>query len=244
MEYCRDKGISTNLTTNATLINEETAQRLMSSGLYGINLSLDGLSGNHNYIRNRQDAYHKVRVATHNLLMHRKGPMPYVNLTAVITKQNLDDLSDLVHFIHSWGIDGVGFQALDHNFNAEYTKDWFKNNEFWPDDYNKVERALDNLIKIKLSGINIHNHAEQLRDFKKYYKDPTEGLKYRCRSGDNNFIVDESGGVRLCWNDDPVADILTCDPAVIWQSRIANQARNKISACIRTCRILNCNYSK
>jgi len=97
---------------------------------------------------------------------------------------------------------------------------------------------------MKLSGVNIYNSVEQLRDFKKYYKDPTRGLKYPCRSGDNNFIVDESAGVRLCWNDDPVADILTSDPAQIWQSRIANLARNKISACPRTCRILNCNYGK
>jgi len=114
IDYCTGKKISANLTTNATLINEEVAKRLMSSGLYGINLSLDGLPGHHNYIRNREDAYHKVRLAAHNLLMHRKRHMPYVNLTAVITKYNLDDLNELVHCIHNWGIDGIGFQALDH----------------------------------------------------------------------------------------------------------------------------------
>ena len=242
IRYCSFKGVTVGLTTNATLIDNATAKRLIDSGLYIINLSLDGLSQNHDYTRNKKGAYSKVEEALSNLLNQRMLQTPYIAISTVITQYNLDDIPDLLKLVDKWGINGITFQALDHNFGAKYYKDWFKNNEFWPKDCRKLEVLINNLIKAKVLGKKIFNPLKQLNDMKKYYKDPNTVTKYQCNTGDSNFIVDEYGGVRLCWNMEPLGNILKQDPKEIWRSELASQKRKEIRACLKTCRMLNCNY--
>jgi hypothetical protein len=148
----------------------------------------------------------------------------------------------MLRLVNKWGIDGISLQALDHNFGAEYNNNWFENNEFWPNDYQKVEAVINNLICAKKSGAKICNSIEQLNYIKGYYNNPTEIIKNKCRSGDMNFIVDEYGGVRLCWNMEPIGNILKEEPKEIWYSGFASQNRKEIYKCLKTCRILNCNY--
>jgi MoaA/NifB/PqqE/SkfB family radical SAM enzyme/GT2 family glycosyltransferase len=244
IEYCAHKGIYISLTTNATLIDEAIAERLVNSGLYAINLSLDGLSQVHEYIRNKKGLYSKVEEAAFNLLGHRKLKNPYVALATVITKYNIEELQDMMNLVQRWGLDGIIVQVLDHNFGAKYYNDWHKDNEFWPDDYHQVEAAIDNLINAKKSGAKICNSFQQLSNIKKYYRNPADIAKYKCTTGDINFIVDEYGGLRLCWNMEPIGNILTQDPKEIWHSKLASQKRKEIYACLRTCRLLNCNYGR
>jgi MoaA/NifB/PqqE/SkfB family radical SAM enzyme/GT2 family glycosyltransferase len=243
IEYCARKRISVSLTTNATLIDDKVADRLSNSGLYAINLSLDGLALTHEYTRNQKDIYYKVEQAVFNLLKYRKTGKPYISMATVITSRNLKELEKMVQLVGKWGVDGITFQALDHNFGAKYCTDWFENNEFWPKDQGKIEAAINNLIKAKVSGVNITNSLRQLNDIRNYYRDPVAMTKYRCETGNNNFIIDEYGGVRLCWNMEPVGDILKQSPQEIWFSQSASRMRGEIRSCVRTCRLLNCNYS-
>lgn len=242
INYCAHKKIKVNLTTNATLIDDKIAEKLINSGLYAINLSLDGLTEVHRYIRNQKDIYFKVQLAAFNLVNHRKQNTPYISISTVITRYNLDELEDLTKLVDKWGIDGITFQVLDHNFGAEYYDNWFKNNEFWPNDYRKVETIINNLIRAKKSEAKICNSLKYLNDIKSYYKDPVKITKYNCVTGQMNFIVDEFGGTRLCWNMEPIGNILVQGPKEIWEGEIAFQRRKEINECRRTCRMLNCNY--
>ncbi len=244
IKYCASKGIKVNLTTNATLIDDRIAEELVASGLYSINLSLDGLEKTHEYMRNQKNIYFNVENAIFSLLKHRKSNNPNIHIATVITKHNIEELMDLIRLVNTWIIDGITFQALDHNFGAEYHASWFENNEFWPDDLNKVEAAMNNLIDAKNSGNRILNSVKQLNEIKAYYNNPEKTINQVCLSGDVNFIIDEYGGIRLCWNMQPLGNILTQDPEETWYSKIAFVIRENIYGCRRTCRILNCNHRK
>jgi MoaA/NifB/PqqE/SkfB family radical SAM enzyme len=242
IQYCASKGIVVNLTTNATLIDDTVAERIAHSGLYCVNLSLDGLEDSHGYIRNKHNAFLTVQEAAYSLLKHRRQPPPYISLTTVITKQNLKQLPEIIKLPQSWGINNCSFQVLDHNFGATYRTDWFENNEFWPNDFSEVERTIDGLVNAKRSGMRIDNSLEQLHAMKKYYKNPLEITSAVCLSGENNFIVNEFGEVLLCWNMPTVGSLLVDTPENIWDSKMAGRIRRQIKSCKRTCRMLNCNY--
>lgn len=242
IEYCSLLGIQVNLTTNASLITAELAKRIVNSGLNTINISLDGLGRVHEYTRDKFGLYSTVSEAVVNLAGQRRLKTPYITLATVITKYNLEELQEIVKLVDIWGLDGLIFQALDNNFGSAYHKQWYKANEFWPNDYDKVEAAINNLISSKKSGARIFNSSQQLNRLKEYYKEPDAITGYKCSSGDKNLIIDEYGGVRLCWNMEPVGNILAQCPREIWNSKLAYQKRKEIHACPRTCKILNCNY--
>ncbi len=243
IQHCAGKGITVNLTTNSMLIDEVMAEKIADSGLRCINLSLDGLEDVHCYTRNNPDAFLRVHRAAQNLLKYRKRGIPYISLSTVITKNNLKQLAGIINLIKEWGIDNVSFQALDQNFSAKYDDSWFKNNEFWPIDFSEAEETIEGLIRMKKKGIRIGNSIRQLNAIKRYYRNPDRETNNQCFTGINNFIVNESGDVLLCWNMPAVGNLLSDNPEQIWNSESASQMRKQIERCKRTCRILNCNYA-
>jgi hypothetical protein len=142
-----------------------------------------------------------------------------------------------------WNINNISFQALDQNFGAKYDQGWFKENEFWPEDFTELENAINNLINMKKKGIRIDNSFEQLNAFKNYYKNPAKEINKQCFSGFKNFIINEFGKAMLCWNMPAVGNLLIDRPERIWNSKPANQMRKSMGKCKRTCRMLNCNYA-
>ena len=243
INYCSSKGILVSITTNATLIDDPMAQKLINSGMYCIIMSLDGFSDVHGYIRNNPDAFSKVERAAANLLKYRKQEMPHISISTVITKNNLVEIPELIKLLQRWGINSISFQALDHNFDAPYNKNWFESNEFWPDDYHKLKGTVDHLIAAKKSGIPIGNSLAQLDDIKRYYKNPLASANVPCLTGLNNFIVTEFADVLLCWNMEAIGNLLLENPEEIWNSDMARKTRERIAKCHRTCRMLNCNYA-
>jgi len=242
IKYAADKGITVNLTTNAMLIDEKMAEALSDSGLQCINLSVDGLEEVHDAVRNSPGAFSKVRQAASLLQKYRKNTRPSINLAVVIIEQNLSQLLGLAHLTEKWGIDHIRFQALDNNFAAPYDAAWFKNDPFWPQDADKAADAINSLIGAKKEGLPIDNPFAQFEEMKRYYRHPEETAG-GCLTGLNNFIVDESGNVLVCWNKQPIGSLLENAPEAIWNSPAAELARQEITGCKRTCRILNCNYA-
>lgn len=67
------KGIMTSFVTNGTLINEQLADLLAFSGVYGVNISLDSSSAQlHDRLRGISGTYDRVMTAINNLKASRK----------------------------------------------------------------------------------------------------------------------------------------------------------------------------
>ena len=244
IQYASDKGISSNITTNAMAVNRDLAKRIIEAGLRAVTISLDGYhSHTHNYIRNNKNAYTTVMENAVNFSLHRKIKSLFdINLATVITGHNLDELKDLVMLTKKGVFSSITFQALDNNFHAFYRPLWFKNNEFWPKDIVKANKAIDAIVALKLKGYAVNNSFKQLYAIKEYFNNPLQVDFSACGTGEKNFIVNEMGQVLLCWNMPPVANLLDDMPENIWNNEPSKKSREEIMKCKRTCRMLNCNY--
>jgi len=245
IQYSSYKGFVTGLTTNAFCIDEDTARRLVDSGLNTINISLDSVNPEtHNYIRNNPAAFLRAKAAMEHIRRHRgQKKTPNICIATVVMEQNLNELLDLVSLTKDDALTKINFQAIDHNFGAEYDPYWYKKNEFWPRDTEKVNRAMDNLMLIGGDGARINNFDAQLSAIKEYFKNPEEyNRESRCMTAEKNIILDEYGNILTCWNMAPIGNILDNKLSDIWNSQTAQKRRKEILSCNRTCRILNCNF--
>ena len=105
--YCRQHGLRSEISTNATLLSEKKAEAILEAGLNAIYLCLDGI---------RPETYEMIRVnADHektNANIHRfiemkqKGgyTRPLVNLQIIQMQQTMQEIRE---FVETWSISGV-----------------------------------------------------------------------------------------------------------------------------------------
>jgi MoaA/NifB/PqqE/SkfB family radical SAM enzyme len=121
--YAVRKGARVGTNSNMTLLNAQRAERCITSGLHELNVSLDGATA---------ETYERIRVRAHfervlrnlQLLIDTKTRLgsatPRLTIVAVVMRQNLHELPELVRLAHRYGVDAVWAQHLCHDF-AEST---------------------------------------------------------------------------------------------------------------------------
>jgi len=56
------------------------------------------------------------------------------------------------------------------------------------------------------------------------------------------FIIKDKGDVYLCRSMEPIGNIKESTPEEIWNSKKAEEIRERIKRCNKSCKVLNCNY--
>ncbi len=118
MEYAHSLGFSWGMTSNATLIDKETAEHLKTAGMSTISVSIDGTKEVHDAFRRTRDGYKRAMEGINNLI---NTGFEHVQVTSVVTKNTIHKLDDLFEVlvdmdIDSWrlvGMEPIG-RALDH----------------------------------------------------------------------------------------------------------------------------------
>lgn len=117
--YAASKGISVSTNSNLTLLNDRRAERCVTSGLNHLHISIDGATA---------ETYERIRVRAHfervvrnleRLLSARERlgkKLPHLTLVAVIMRQNLHELPELVRLAHQWSMEKIFVQHLCHDF--------------------------------------------------------------------------------------------------------------------------------
>ncbi len=96
----RDKGFYWGMTTNATLIDDAAASRLRQAGMSTVSVSIDGLAGSHDALRQREGAW---ELAVRGLkALQKAGFRPQV--TTVVHHGNIDELDPLYDMLCEMGI--------------------------------------------------------------------------------------------------------------------------------------------
>ena len=244
IRFCHENGIRGVVTTNATLLTEETIGILSGFDTLTLNVSLDGFFPHtHDYLRGVPGTYKKVTDVLQKL--KRPGRKCSITIATILMGYNCDEILDLVGLSHEQKLaDGINFQALDHNFRAPYLEDWFEKSELWPRG-KKLENLIEvikQLSELKNRGVVIYNSHEQLLRFQEYFTHPSDHAFASCASGQKSIIFNPEGEVFLCWNKDAVGSVCEDPPEKIWNSFLSDERRGEIAKCRRTCRILNCNY--
>jgi len=122
VEYAVGLGIEVSTNTNLTLLNENRAERCVTSGLAELHASLDGASAE-TYERIRVRAYFDRVIDNLRRLMQARARLrsktPSVRIVCVLMRQNLAELPDLVRLAAQLGIDSIFVQHLCHDFGEE-----------------------------------------------------------------------------------------------------------------------------
>lgn len=108
--YIRDLGFSWGMTTNATLIDQTAAERLVESGLCTVSVSVDGTAPTHDAVRRCEGAYDAALAGVHSLA--ETGALKALQVTSVMNHQTIGELDVLFDImvdlpIDSWRIGNV-----------------------------------------------------------------------------------------------------------------------------------------
>ena len=118
MGYAHEQGFHWGMTSNATLITREVAERLAEVGMGTISVSIDGLRETHDELRGLAGGYDRAMTGVQNLI--DVGAFNAVQVTTVVNHGNIDQLDALFDImdgidINSWrviNLEPIG-RALD-----------------------------------------------------------------------------------------------------------------------------------
>ena len=119
MGYAHERGFHWGMTSNATLITQETAHRLAQCGMGTISVSIDGLPETHDRLRGFPGGYALAMRGIENLI--REDAFHAIQVTTVVNHENIRELDALFEImlgldIDSWrviNLEPIG-RALGH----------------------------------------------------------------------------------------------------------------------------------
>lgn len=103
MGYANKLGFNWGMTSNATLINDEVANRLHEVGMKTISVSIDGLEDSHDAFRRTKGGYRRAMEGINALI--KQGGFQHIQVTTVVHKKNIDELEDLYNILCGIDID-------------------------------------------------------------------------------------------------------------------------------------------
>ena len=248
LEFASKRGFRTFIVTNGFLIDEAMAEKIVSSGVEGISISLDSLNKDtHDFLRGIKGAYnHAVEAISYLTNKKAKG----IAILTVIMGPNLGEIVNIADWIeNSANISSIYFQAISQPIATQKDKAWYEKEEFgylWPKDRAQLDFVLNQLIARKNKGYKISNSVRQLEIFRGYFKEPNklyEGMT--CTQGDYVIYIRPTGDVLLCGRMDSIGNIRRDSIKRIWDSKEAILRREQIYNCKEPClNVLNCFENK
>ncbi len=115
IKYCKEKHVQINMITNATLMSENLIKNIAEhKDMTSVTVSIDGPEKIHNIVRGWDKAYQRAMESIK--LMRKKGIL--VNVSSIITKENLSHIKELVKEIKN-----SGANYMELKFEKRYTKE-------------------------------------------------------------------------------------------------------------------------
>ncbi|MCX8037976.1 MAG: radical SAM protein [Candidatus Sumerlaeia bacterium] len=109
--FANSLGLHCTLSTNGTLITEETAQRIRAAGFTYVGISLDGIGEVNDYFRGVEGAFERAMRGFRNCVAVGQR----VGLRMTLTRQNVRDLDRIFDFIEGERIDRACFYHLAYS---------------------------------------------------------------------------------------------------------------------------------
>ena len=162
IEKCSQKGIMTEMTTNATLLSAKNLEKLGNAGLDMLNLSIDSLTEtdqSNKALLNKNDLTQRLRV-------FRKKYKTHIRLNGVITKLNIKDVERLIDFAHKLNYPlSLGFVVPPLINQVGYGGKCLL---FTKSDFPTLKKIVDMILDKKRRGYNIidpNSYFEGIFDF-------------------------------------------------------------------------------
>ena len=194
-----------------------------------VTVSLDGLGRYHDVTRGREGFFDRTVASLQTLARvgEQHGLDLRIRLKTVIMRQNLPSLSEVARYATTLRAD-VLYQPIEQNYNTAEAANWFETSDNWPDDIPATINAIQELVKLKESGLPIANSRLDFERMIAYFQDPGR-YRVRIQSHDfsarcaalTNLQVQANGDVKACvWSmalgnicDSPIQDLWSRRPA-------------------------------
>lgn len=186
-EYCYNKGLTSVITTNGTLIDGNIAENITKSKVNHIHLSLDGLEETNDFFRGR-GVFKKVREAIRVLNEARNTNGSFsIGIACTVMDRNVKELYELVKLADDLSVDVINFQPLV-NDNTNFLDKTLPS--FWVKKENipVLEREIKRIRKYKPKHLTIYEepHLELLI---KYYQGNLTRRDWVCFGGFKTVFI-------------------------------------------------------
>lgn len=164
VSYIKSKGMEVFINTNGILIDEDKIKKLKNAGLNSIEISIDGLEEDHDFIRGEgsfQKALKSIELCQKNGIT--------VGIMSTLFKHNYNKISEFIDFFHNKNVIGIGFlrfiptgrgeeNSLILSMNKEERKQaiemvYEKRKQYGEKFYLKIETPVSYLVAIENQSI-------------------------------------------------------------------------------------------
>lgn len=240
LKFCEKESIPITLVTNATLIDDLVAKRISKLTNLKIVISLDGAKETtHDYLRGVKGTYQKVMQAIDNL---HENNFFRISIHTVVSSKNLDELVNLVYLCDDKKIKEISFQPI-----ALAKGDMVMKHNLWPKNIKNVKKHINNLLVVKKDsekGNIISNSYQEIERLIGYFNNPCNE-KERCNTSLNVIRINRYGELYLCnGRRTPYGNLLENDFEDVYNEKVKNELRKKISKCNYPCKFMTCNRKR
>ncbi len=238
LEYSLSLGMVTHVNTNAHLVDDALAARLVAMGLDSVNVSLDGAdAATHDRLRGHPGSFERVTERITALARARDkgatgGRRMRVAVTSVLTPENADQVEALADLVERLGADSVGFIPM-HAYRDGAELDGVAPERPWAA---KMGDAVRTLQRLKRERTIVENSDRYIALFPSCFAGRPSPI--RCRAPETSLVVDCYGRVFPCVPlsevDKPIGRVDGETLASFWKSDTYAAARRDLASC-RAC---------
>ncbi|UCB53539.1 MAG: radical SAM protein [Candidatus Zixiibacteriota bacterium] len=215
------------ITTNGWLVTPQRARRLFQSGLMGAVVSLDFADEKkHDENRGKEGAFKRAVAAVEYFVEARIDKLQKVQITAVLLKENVDELEKLIILARKLGAE-FSLQPYAHIKTNGY-------DDAGITDHTITQDVSDHLLKLKRKHPYFKSSQEYLRRYDDFFGEGIDG----CQAGRLFFNIDHQGDIAKCVEDmrNPVGNVRTIGIDQLQKALLRKQRENRCKACWYGCR--------
>jgi len=234
IHYAFSLGIDTTLLTNGTIMNEAIINKINSSGLNSICLSIDGLEEKHDYIRG-EGAFKKSMYFIK--MVSERCPSVSLNITTTIMDCNLEDIPRLLQLWEKMKIKiKVSFQPVIPDNTDWNNKE--KTDILWVPEQRilLLDKIMDEVIAFKKKNNMIVNDFRFISLIKDYFRKDLDKTKRKvsCYEGFKRFTITAGGRLWICGTEMKLS-IVKYGLSKCWNSSEIRKKRKEMLRCKRPC---------
>lgn len=97
----RKRGVRWGMVSNGFLYNSEMHNALLNAGMGALTLSLDGMSANHNWLRNNKNSFEKV---DHAIELAATSKRLNFDVVTCVNRHNINELAEIYSYLKNKGV--------------------------------------------------------------------------------------------------------------------------------------------
>lgn len=231
IKFCAENEITCKVSTNGYNLTPRMCDKVIEAGLRYLSVSIDShVPEVHDRFRGRKGTFKR---AIAGLKYLRSKSKITLGISAIVMKNNIEQMDEFIDFLMSLDIDRVLFQPIrDYYHPLEKWREY----QYWINDYEKLDRGIDALVRGKKRNDRILNTIEDFEIMRTYFRNPYSIVNSRdCRLGYEQLAVDDKGEIFVCSAYSSLGNIRERNIKEIWKSKKAAEERWKMVTCTLPC---------